>query len=93
MQLLWILTFSHLCCGAGERVAVAKVQVGLLGSARSLQRQLDRLASRADTTTPSGLHYVLQGLGVFDCQGLGFPLVSLQLPACAAGKQAQLCMA
>ncbi|KAK9819848.1 hypothetical protein WJX72_003190 [[Myrmecia] bisecta] len=44
----------------GERVAVAKVQVGLLGSARGLQRDLDRIAGRADTNTPEGLHYVLQ---------------------------------
>ena len=40
---------------------MAKLQVALLGSARSLQRQLDRLADRADTTTPEGLHFVLQG--------------------------------
>ena len=46
---------------AGERVTVAKLQVGLLGSARQLQRDLDRIAGRADTNTPSGLHYVLQG--------------------------------
>ena len=45
----------------GERVSVAKLQVALLGSARSLQRELDRLADRADTTTPEGLHFVLQG--------------------------------
>lgn len=45
----------------GERVTVAKLQVGLLGSARTLQKQLDRIASRADTNTPSGLHYILQG--------------------------------
>ncbi|KAK9909043.1 hypothetical protein WJX75_006440 [Coccomyxa subellipsoidea] len=44
----------------GERVTVAKLQVGLLGSARTLQNQLDRIASRADTNTPSGLHYILQ---------------------------------
>ena len=52
------------CCvvrAVGDRVAVAKLQVGLLGSARALQRQLDRIASRADTTSPSGLHYILQG--------------------------------
>ncbi|EIE25239.1 DUF1517-domain-containing protein [Coccomyxa subellipsoidea C-169] len=42
------------------RVTVAKLQVGLLGSARSLQKQLDRIASRADTNSPSGLHYILQ---------------------------------
>ena len=54
----------HMCagaCAAGERVAVAKLQVGLLGSARALQRQLDRIASRADTSSPAGLHYILQG--------------------------------
>lgn len=42
-------------------MTVAKLQVGLLGSARQLQRDLDRIAGRADTNTPSGLHYVLQG--------------------------------
>ena len=44
-----------------ERVAVAKVQVGLLGSARALQRDLERIAKRADTNSSEGLAYVLQG--------------------------------
>lgn len=44
----------------GERVAVGKLQVALLGNARDLQRDLDRIASRADTSSPEGLHYVLQ---------------------------------
>ncbi|KAK9846505.1 hypothetical protein WJX81_005518 [Elliptochloris bilobata] len=44
----------------GEKVAVAKLQVAMLGSARSLQRQLDCLADRANTSTPAGLHFVLQ---------------------------------
>ena len=48
---------------AGDRVTVAKVQVGLLGSARQLQRDLERIAARADTTSSSGLHYILQGAG------------------------------
>lgn len=52
---------SDLCWAVGERVTVAKLQVGLLGSARTLQKQLDRIASRADTNSPSGLHYILQG--------------------------------
>jgi uncharacterized membrane protein len=39
---------------------VAKVQVGLLASGRELQRDLERIAAKADTSTPSGLHYVLQ---------------------------------
>ena len=36
------------------------VQVGLLGSARDLQRDLDRIATRADTNSADGLHYVLE---------------------------------
>jgi hypothetical protein len=39
-----------------------KNQVGLLGMARTLQRDLDRIAQRADTTTEEGLHYVLTGV-------------------------------
>jgi len=42
------------------KLSVAKVQVGLLSNARELQRDLERIASRADTSTPRGLHYVLQ---------------------------------
>lgn len=49
-----------LSLGGSERVAVAKLQVGLLGSARQLQRDLERIASRADTSSPEGLQYVLQ---------------------------------
>lgn len=43
-----------------DGVTVAKLQVGLLASARGLKRDLERIAARADTSTPSGLHYVLQ---------------------------------
>ncbi|CAK0783858.1 hypothetical protein CVIRNUC_007058 [Coccomyxa viridis] len=43
-----------------QSVTVSKLQVGLLGDARRLQKQLDRIAGRADTNTPSGLHYILQ---------------------------------
>ena len=50
------------CCYADQSVTVSKLQVGLLGDARRLQKQLDRIAGRADTNTPSGLHYILQGL-------------------------------
>ena len=49
------------CCHADQSVTVSKLQVGLLGDARRLQKQLDRIAGRADTNTPSGLHYILQG--------------------------------
>lgn len=46
---------------APGRVSVARLQVGLLAvGGRRLQKDLDRLATRADTTTPSGLHFVLQ---------------------------------
>lgn len=42
------------------KVSVAKVQVGLLAQARELQSDLDKLARRADTSTPEGLAQVLQ---------------------------------
>lgn len=44
---------------SSERSTVLRVQVGLLGSARQLQSELDRIADRADTSRPSGLSYVL----------------------------------
>eukprot|EP00249_Psilotum_nudum_P004776 c18274_g1_i1 orf=767-2011(+) len=44
---------------AAQKTSVLKIQVGLLGMARSLQRDLDRLADRANTSTPEGLHLVL----------------------------------
>eukprot|EP00245_Coleochaete_scutata_P013720 TRINITY_DN5676_c0_g1_i1.p1 TRINITY_DN5676_c0_g1~~TRINITY_DN5676_c0_g1_i1.p1 ORF type:complete len:432 (-),score=99.98 TRINITY_DN5676_c0_g1_i1:480-1775(-) len=42
-----------------ERISVVRLQVGLLGMARTLQRDLERIADRADTSSPEGLHYVL----------------------------------
>lgn len=42
------------------KVSVAKVQVGLLAQARELQTDLEKLARRADTSTPAGLANVLQ---------------------------------
>ena len=48
-------------CAGGDRVAVGKIQVGLLGSARQLQRDLERMTRKANTNTPEGLHYLLQG--------------------------------
>jgi uncharacterized membrane protein len=41
-------------------VAIAQLQVGLLASARDLQRDLRSLASSSDTSTSSGLQRVLQ---------------------------------
>ncbi|PRW56501.1 hypothetical protein C2E21_4515 [Chlorella sorokiniana] len=46
--------------GYEEVVTVAKVQVGLLGSAREIQTDLERISGRADTESPEGLHYILQ---------------------------------
>jgi uncharacterized membrane protein len=41
-------------------VAIAQLQVGLLASARDLQRDLRKLAASSDTSTSSGLQRVLQ---------------------------------
>lgn len=41
-------------------VSIAQVQVGLLASARALQRDLRNLAASSDTSTSSGLQRVLQ---------------------------------
>ena len=47
--------------GVGDRVSVCRLTVGLLATGgRKLQKDLDRLAAKANTSTPSGLHYVLQ---------------------------------
>ncbi|CAN6309746.1 unnamed protein product [Urochloa humidicola] len=42
-----------------QRTTVLKLQVGLLGMARSFQKELDQIAEKADTSTPAGLSYVL----------------------------------
>ncbi|KAK8329827.1 hypothetical protein V6Z11_A11G353100 [Gossypium hirsutum] len=42
-----------------ERTSVLKLQVGLLGTGRSLQRDLNRIAEVADTSTAEGLGFVL----------------------------------
>ncbi|KAJ6820361.1 uncharacterized protein M6B38_396595 [Iris pallida] len=44
---------------ASQKTTVLKLQVGLLGMARSFQKDLDRIAETADTSTSEGLHYVL----------------------------------
>ncbi|CAI5509423.1 unnamed protein product [Closterium sp. Naga37s-1] len=43
-----------------QRSSVVRLQVGLLGTARKLQRDLDQMASRADTGSQEGLHSILQ---------------------------------
>ncbi|CAA7041763.1 unnamed protein product [Microthlaspi erraticum] len=42
-----------------EKTSVLKLQVGLLGSGRTLQEDFNRLAENADTSTLEGLSYVL----------------------------------
>jgi uncharacterized membrane protein len=42
-----------------EPMSVVKLQVGLMGSARGLQRDLNRMGNSIDTSTPEGLHYLL----------------------------------
>ncbi|XP_047976244.1 uncharacterized protein LOC125218590 [Salvia hispanica] len=44
---------------ATDKTTVLKLQVGLLGLGRSLQKDLNRIAEIADTSTSEGLHYVL----------------------------------
>ncbi|KAK4273542.1 hypothetical protein QN277_021923 [Acacia crassicarpa] len=44
---------------ATEKTSVLKLQVGLLGTGRSLQKDLNRIAEVADTSSPEGLSYVL----------------------------------
>ncbi|KAF5201513.1 Fbd-associated f-box protein, partial [Thalictrum thalictroides] len=43
-----------------EQTSVIKLQVCLLGMARSLQKDLEQLAEVADTSTPEGLNYILK---------------------------------
>lgn len=44
---------------ATEKTSVLKLQVGLLGMGRTLQRDLNKIAENADTSTTEGLSYVL----------------------------------
>ncbi|KAF5784433.1 hypothetical protein HanXRQr2_Chr11g0519491 [Helianthus annuus] len=42
-------------------ISVLKLQVGLSGIARSLQKDLNQIAETADTSTPKGFGHILQG--------------------------------
>eukprot|EP00192_Tetraselmis_astigmatica_P012586 CAMPEP_0117674240 /NCGR_PEP_ID=MMETSP0804-20121206/14923_1 /TAXON_ID=1074897 /ORGANISM="Tetraselmis astigmatica, Strain CCMP880" /LENGTH=394 /DNA_ID=CAMNT_0005483077 /DNA_START=240 /DNA_END=1424 /DNA_ORIENTATION=- len=46
--------------GYGGPCSVVKLQVGLLGMARSLQKDIEGIAMSADTSSPEGLKYMLQ---------------------------------
>ena len=47
--------------GGAGRIGVVRVQVGLLGSARDVQRDLDALARSSNTSSLSGLQGLLEG--------------------------------
>ena len=52
---------TRLCDAGGTNTAsVTKLQIGLLGLARNLQKDLEGIATKADTNSPDGLHFVLQ---------------------------------
>ncbi|KAL8028807.1 hypothetical protein ABFX02_14G185100 [Erythranthe guttata] len=52
--LVFAVTFSIF-----KAVTVIKLQVGLLGSAKSLQKDINRIAETADASTTEGLHNIL----------------------------------
>jgi uncharacterized membrane protein len=52
--------YGTMASSSNPPVAVAKLQVGLLAQARSLQEDLNRLAATADTGTSQGLAKLLQ---------------------------------
>ncbi|CAI9271888.1 unnamed protein product [Lactuca saligna] len=43
-----------------QKTSVLKLQVGLSGNVRSMQKDLNRIAEKADTSCPEGLSYILQ---------------------------------
>ncbi|KAD7478417.1 hypothetical protein E3N88_01553 [Mikania micrantha] len=61
-----IITIFAICLWLGRYYAdgvdtsVLKLQVGLLGTARSLQKDLNQIAETADTSSPKGFRYILQ---------------------------------
>ncbi|KAK3240260.1 hypothetical protein CYMTET_49890 [Cymbomonas tetramitiformis] len=50
--------------GDNKAMTVVKVQVGLLGMARSLQLDLNRIAERADSGSEEGRHFILNETAV-----------------------------
>ncbi|MCL7038969.1 hypothetical protein MKW94_000389 [Papaver nudicaule] len=57
---VWVIFKASSNRSGGSILTVIKLQVGLLGTARSIQKELDRIAQVADTSKPKGLSYVLQ---------------------------------
>lgn len=58
-----LTTYNHLW---KLQIKFVLVKVGLLGSARSLQRDLNRIAKTANTSGPKGFTNILQGNDVRD---------------------------
>jgi len=44
----------------GDKVSVAKIQVGLLATAASIKKDIEKQANRTDTSDPESLHFFLQ---------------------------------
>lgn len=67
MKILWCISIETSCpdCFREELYFIVLIvifmKVGLLGMARVLQRDLNRIADTADTSSPEGLSYVLTG--------------------------------
>ncbi len=49
---------------ANQKVQLTEVKLGLLATARDLQKEIDRLALESDTETPEGLRELLQNVTV-----------------------------
>ncbi|KAI7738333.1 hypothetical protein M8C21_027536 [Ambrosia artemisiifolia] len=58
--LLFLLIFVYAPGRDSAKTSVVKLQVGSLATGRSLQRDLNRIAEVADTSTNKGWHFVLQ---------------------------------
>ncbi|KAI3518910.1 hypothetical protein L1887_07801 [Cichorium endivia] len=63
MMLGSVLTVVAFCLVlfATEITSVLKLQVGLAGTGRSLQKDFNRIAKKANRYSPEGLSYILQG--------------------------------
>lgn len=54
--IVWVIIRSN--SNRGSFITVIKLQVGLLGTAKAIQKELDKIAQVADTSTRKGLSYV-----------------------------------
>lgn len=65
-----------------DPMSVIKLQVGLLGSARELQRDLNRMGNTLDTSSPQGLHYLLQETVLALRRNPQYAMYGVPRPAC-----------